>query len=215
MDLLPEEPAAVDWAPVPDAALRDLVLSRLPGGRGLVLVDGRSGGGKTTVAARLARLLDAALVHTDDIAWWVHPVEWDDILLREVVEPWSRGESVAYRSPVWEERGRPGAVEVPAVPVLVVEGVGAGRASLAEHAEVVVWVQSDHTEARRRGIARDLVQEGRTPEEAESFWDEWAQTEDPFLAADRPWERADLVVCGTPGIGGAPASDDTVVGRLP
>ena len=77
--------------------------------------------------------------------------------------------------------------------VLVLEGVGAGRASLATRADAVVWVQSDRNEARERGLRRD-VELGRTPEEAERFWDEWMSAEEPFLAGDRPWERADLVV---------------------
>jgi hypothetical protein len=77
--------------------------------------------------------------------------------------------------------------------VLVLEGVGAGRGSLAARADVVVWVQSDHDEARERGLRRD-VELGRSPEEAEAFWDEWMTAEEPFLAGDRPWGRADLVV---------------------
>jgi predicted kinase len=36
--------------------------------RALVLVDGRSGAGKSTFARRLAQVLDASVVHTDDIA---------------------------------------------------------------------------------------------------------------------------------------------------
>ena len=79
------------------------------------------------------------------------------------------------------------------VRVLVLEGVGAGRASLAAQADAVVWVQSDRDEARERGLRRD-VELGRTGEEAERFWDEWMSAEEPFLARDRPWDRADLVV---------------------
>jgi hypothetical protein len=111
-----------------------------------------------------------------------------------VIEPWRRGEHVDYRPPGWVAQGREGAVTVPAdVCVLVLEGVGAGRASLAPQADAVVWVQSDRDEARERGLRRD-VELGRTPEEAERFWDAWMAAEEPFLADDRPWERADLVV---------------------
>ncbi len=79
------------------------------------------------------------------------------------------------------------------VHVLVLEGVGAGRASLAPHADAVVWVQADRVEARERGLRRD-VELGRTPEEAEEFWDGWMSAEEPFLASDRPWARAALIV---------------------
>ena len=68
---------------------------------------------------------------------------------------------------------------------------------LLRQADVVIWVQPDLDVARTRGIARD-VELGRTRAEAEAYWEMWAAHEDPFLAADRPWSRADVVMCGTP-----------------
>jgi hypothetical protein len=79
---------------------------------------------------------------------------------------------------------------------LIVEGVGAGRASIAEWADAVVWVQSDFEHARARGLARDLESGIRTAAETESFWDEWMRAELPFLEADRPWRRATMIVAG-------------------
>ena len=76
--------------------------------------------------------------------------------------------------------------------------MGAARAELVGLADLVVWVQSDRTLARERALVRDASYGTRTPEEAEAFWDHWMTEEDPFLAADRPWERAHLVVLGTP-----------------
>jgi hypothetical protein len=81
--------------------------------------------------------------------------------------------------------------------VVLVEGVGSSRQGLVPWLDAAVWLQSDPDEAYRRGIHRDVVQ-GRNGEEAIAFWNEWMAQELPFLAADRPWERADLVVCGTP-----------------
>ena len=116
---------------------------------------------------------------------------------------------MSYRPPGWATHDRPGAVEAAGGRPLVVEGVRRGRAELAGLADLVVWVQSDRTLARIRGLARDASYGTRTPAEAEAFWDDWMTEEEPFLAADRPWERADLVVLGTPpdgylgGSGGA------------
>lgn len=76
---------------------------------------------------------------------------------------------------------------------MLIEGVGASRAELVPWIDRAIWVQSDFTEAERRGIARD----GGT-DEARTFWDEWMAAEIPFLAEDRPWERADAIACGTP-----------------
>lgn len=58
-------------------------------------------------------------------------------------------------------------------------------------------MQSDRDLARRRGIERD-IRYGRSRPEAEAFWDEWMGAEEPFLATDRPWTRASLIVNGTP-----------------
>ena len=57
----------------------------------------------------------------------------------------------------------------------------------------VLWVQSDLEEAERRGIARD----GDT-KEARDFWREWEAQEVDFLQRQRPWERAAVIVHGTP-----------------
>ena len=196
--LHPEEPEARSWELLDDVELAVRVRALLPAeNHALVLVDGRSGSGKSTFAERLARLVDGAVVHSDDIAWHHDPIHWEDALVEGVIAPWRRGEAVYFRPPGWVVQGRPGAVEVPQRPVLIVEGVGAGRSGLAARAELVVWVQSDRDEARRRGLQRD-VELGRTAKEAEAFWDEWMRAEEPFLAADRPWSRAPLVVNGTP-----------------
>jgi uridine kinase len=193
LDLHPEEPEAGPWRSVDDEGLLDLV-----GRPSLVLVDGRSGSGKSTFGTRLAGLIGAAVVHTDDVAWEHSRFGWDGLLLEAVLEPWRRGEAVDYRPPAWQAHDREGAVTVAAGVPLLVEGVGAARAALAPLADLVVWVQSDRTLARTRGIARDASYGTRTPEEALAFWDDWMTEEEPYLAADRPWERAHLVVLGTP-----------------
>ncbi len=123
-----------------------------------------------------------------------------------ILEPLRRGEDVDYQPPAWKPRGREGSIVVPAAtPLVLVEGCGISRRALAPLLDAAVWVQSDREEANRRGIARD----GGGQAEID-FWWEWDAEEQPFLAEDRPWERADLVVCGTPALGGAdydPASD--------
>lgn len=171
------------------AATVDDVLDRL--GRPRVLaVDGRSGSGKTT----FARGLGGVMVHSDDVAWHHDFFDWADLLATGVLEPWRRGEDVAYRPPAWDERSRPGAIVVPAdATMLVIEGVGVGRRALAPLVDALVWVQTDRALATRRGLARD--------DDDVAFWEEWEAVERPFLATERPWERADLVASGAgPGI---------------
>ncbi|MFC6239619.1 uridine kinase family protein [Longivirga aurantiaca] len=178
----------------------------------LVAVDGRSGSGKSTIAGRIAALVPGSVVvHTDDVAWEESFFDWDALMAAHVLAPAREGAAVTYRPPAWDRLGRSGAIEVPAGSTLVlVEGVGAGRASLADHYDATVWVLSDEDERRRRGVERDVVL-GRTPDEAADFWDRWQSEEYPFLADDRPWERATVVSCGTPGLTGLAPSDEDVV----
>ena len=175
------------------------------GGVTVVAVDGRSAGGKTTLAQRVAQAHGAAaVVHTDDVAWNHSFFGWADVLRANVLEPARAGEPVAYRPPAWDVHDRPGSIDVPAATrLLVVEGVGSSRRALADVIDAAVWVQSDVVEARRRGIARD-IELGRTPDAAVEFWDRWDAEEQAFLTADRPWERADVIACGTPQLAGVP-----------
>ena len=99
-----------------------------------------------------------------------------------------------------DERGRAGAIEVPAgLELVLIEGVGAGQRALTPHLDAVVWVQSDFAEAERRGIARDIAEgvNGDT-EAAARFWHEWMAAELAFVEEQRQWERACVVVAGTP-----------------
>ena len=203
-DLPNGEPAVASWTPATVHDLLDLIRSAAPAppsGPRVVAVDGRSAGGKSTVAARLhAAVPRSAVVHTDDVAWNHSFFGWADLLRTGVLEPVRRGEAVSYRPPAWLQHDRPGAVTVPAgLDLLVVEGVGAGQRQLGPVVDAVVWVQSDPVEAGRRGVARDVASGVNGDEEQTvAFWHEWAAQELPFLAEERPWERACVVVLGTP-----------------
>ncbi len=136
------------------------------------------------------------MVHTDDVAWNQGMFDWADLLIAGVLKPVHRGEAVSFRPPAWRERARAGQIEVPAGgELLIVEGAGAARRELRHLLDAVVWVQSDVTEAERRGIERDGGDEA-----ARSFWQLWMAEERPFMARQRPWTRANVIVAGTPSI---------------
>ena len=204
LQLAPEEPEAEPWRAKPITVVIDSLTrpgrSRNTGDRTVVLaVDGRSSSGKTTLAARLqAAVAGSAVVHTDDLAWWHSRFGWADLLVGGILMPVHRGEPVAFQPPRWAEHGRRGSIDVPAsCPLLIVEGVGAGCREAAHLVDALIWVQSDQREAARRSLAR-VGQPGgpRTVQDLR----EWMAEEEPFLAYQRPWERADLVVAGTPPI---------------
>ncbi|TQM37608.1 uridine kinase family protein [Pseudonocardia cypriaca] len=191
------EPAAGPWRAVPVTE----VLAQLRRPR-ILAVDGRSGGGKTTVARRLAAAVPGATVlHTDDVAWYHAFFDWADLMRDGILAPLHAGEDVAYRPPAWDERGRDGAITASAAsPLVVVEGVGIGRRELTRYFDALLWVQTDEDEARRRGLLRDGA-------DAADVWAEWQAAEDPFQAEQRPWERAGLIVSGAPDVPHDPRSE--------
>lgn len=193
------EPPAGPWQvwPFADVAGHLLTTAGEPGRPVVIGVDGRSAAGKTTFSERLGRRLAGSwVVHSDDIAWWHSFFDWPELMIDGVLAPVRRAEPVSYRPPPWDERQRAGAVVVPAgTAVLIVEGVGVAQRALMPYLDAVVWIQSDVAESRRRGLERD----GDGAAEI-AFWDEWDAAEVPFQAAQRPWERANLVVLGTTGV---------------
>ena len=205
------EPEGGPWRAEPLTAVIEALVrlggERGKGGRGIVLaVDGRSSSGKTTLAARLQDVAaGSAVVHTDDIAWWYSRFGWDDLLIDGVLVPFHRGEHVSFRPPRWDEHGRRGFIQVPArCPVLIIEGVGAGRSEVSHLIDTLVWVQADQQEAEQRSLAR--VGQPGGPRTVGSYRG-WMAEEEPFLAHQRPWERADMLVAGTPRISFDPASE--------
>jgi hypothetical protein len=204
LQLAPEEPEAKPW----HAELLTVVVEGLArlgtgshqGDRSRVLaVDGRSSSGKTTLAARIqAAVAGSAVVHTDDIAWRHSRFGWADLLIDGILMPVHRGEPVTFRPPSWAQHGRGGWIDVPAsCPLLIVEGVGAGRHEATYLVDALIWVQSDEREAERRSLAR-VGQPGGSQTVRDLRG--WMAEEEPFLAGQRPWERADLIVAGTPQI---------------
>jgi hypothetical protein len=206
----PGEPAARWWQPSTFVGLADDVRAAcgdVAGRPAIVAVDGRSGAGKSSIAQALVDNLPAsAVVHTDDIAWYESFFGWDDVLVADVLRPLRACEPVNCRPAAWVRRGRDGSIEVPSGRSMVVlEGCGAGRRALSPYLDALVWVQSDVAEAERRGVMRD----GDTAQ-ARRFWREWRAQEVPFFLDDCAWQRADLVVCGTPG-SSVPAGMDLLV----
>ena len=218
LQLAAEEPEAGPWRAELLSTLIEAMTRREQGnialGRPVLLaVDGRSNAGKTTLAARIGRVVPgSAVVHTDDIAWQHSRFGWADLLIDGILKPAHQGRAVSYRPPRWAEHGREGSIEVPVgCPLLVVEGDGAGRQEAADLIDALIWVQSDEREAERRVLNRI----GK-PDEAPTIWHhrEWMAEEIPFNAAQRTWKRADVIVCGTPRIPCDPVTEIVVAPPL-
>ena len=214
MRLAPEEPEAGPWrvallADVVGSLLRPRRAGSAAGPPVIVALDGRSNNGKTTLAARMAAVAaGSAVVHIDDIAWQHSRFGWADLLIDGILTPASQGEPVSFRPPRWQDHGRSGCITVPAgCSLLIVEGVGAGRIETSNLIDWLIWVQADQGEADQRGLDR-VGRPGQAPTILDT--QEWMAEEVPFVAADRAWERADLVACGSPELAHDPATQIVV-----
>jgi hypothetical protein len=193
------EPAFGPGESLPIASvLRQLTAPKLSGsGPFLLAIDGRSSSGKSTLAGRVAAVLPGtSVVHTDDIAWWHSRFGWDDLLVGGVIAPLRCGEAVDFRPSAWDARDRPGSITVPAdASMVAIEGVGAGRRSLAAYLDAVIWVHADRDITERRD--RERIRAGEIDQ---AGYEGWMSEEIPFQATERTWERADLIVSGTSSI---------------
>ncbi|GAB7185589.1 hypothetical protein ATKI12_5420 [Kitasatospora sp. Ki12] len=159
----------------------------------LVAVDGHAGSGKTTFAGRLAAALDGApVVRLDDLATHQELFGWTGRLRAQVLEPLAAGRDAGYRVYDWTLRRFAGTAAVPAAPVVLVEGVGAGRREVRPWLARVIWMELDAAAARRRGEERD------GPDLAE-FWAGWARAESAHFAVDPSRPHAATRVDGVTG----------------
>ncbi|MEC3992889.1 hypothetical protein VSR01_04745 [Actinacidiphila sp. DG2A-62] len=158
----------------------------------LVAVDGHAGSGKTTLAGSIAAALGGApVVHTDDLATHDEPFAWTGRLAAEVLAPFAAGRPARHRVYDWTARAFRGTREIAPAPVVLLEGVGSGRAALRPHLALVLWLEVDPSIARARGLRRDGPGLAR-------FWTGWTRAEDEHFAADPTRPYADLLVHQTP-----------------
>nr|WP_203730397.1 hypothetical protein [Streptomyces sp. SID12501] len=192
-------------------------MRRLPPSCGpvrLIAVDGHAGSGKSTFAGRLAAALDGApVLHLDDIATHDEPFAWTQRLLGQVIEPLRRGEGASYAPYDWTSRRFGPPRTLPASPVVLVEGVGAGRSALRPFLARLLWMELPDEEAWARGRSRDGAEQSE-------FWAGWVGAERRHFAADPSRPYAELLVrqCREgyevlPGPAGTVGSDQNVTHR--
>lgn len=197
----------------PGTVIHDLAhtLRRLPPSCGpvrLIAVDGHAGSGKTTFTGRLAAALGTTpVLHLDDIATHDELFEWTQRLVGQVIEPLGRGATASYAPYDWTSRRFGPPRILPAAPVVLVEGVGAGRRALRPFLARLLWMELADEEAWARGRSRDGAEQSE-------FWAEWVAAERRHFAADPSRPFADTLVrqCGEgyevlPGPAGIAGSD--------
>lgn len=167
---------------------RALSAARLRGARGLILIDGRSGSGKTQLArwlsARLARDIDGLTSLAMD-AWypgWDGLAEGSRILAEEIL-------LAPHAYTAWDWAGdRPGErVSVCSRCPLIVEGCGALTPRTRELADLAVWVDAAAEVRKARALGRDG--DAYAP-----HWDRWAAQEADHMLRDAPRRLADITM---------------------
>ncbi len=147
-------------------------------------VDGRSGGGKTQLAASVAEKLRAGgtsvcIISMDEIyPGWDGLEQSVQILPCDILEPLISGSIAAYRRWDWNAE-QPGAlVNVPDADVVIIEGVGSTAHAHRCDFSITVWVQAPARQRLDRACARG-GQGDYAPHAAR-----WAAQEDALFGSD-------------------------------
>lgn len=151
----------------------------------LVCVDGPAGSGKTTLAAELAQLGGARVVHLDDL----YP-GWDGIFcfepeVRRLLDPLAVGDTGYYRRFDWVAGEYRETHHVDPSPLLVLEGVGAGNRAWSTLITTLVWLEAPAEVRLARGLARDGAQ-------MRNHWVQWMADEQVLFEEQQTRERAHL-----------------------
>jgi uridine kinase len=154
----------------------------------VIAVDGRSGAGKTSLAAKLSDTLSAPIVTLENLyGGWDGLERGIDVLVSDVLEPLAAGRTALvprydWLAAAWDT---PWTLEPPGM--LIVEGVGAAARRAAAFESLLIWMEEPAPVRKKRALDRD----GET---FAPYWDAWAVQEDAMLARERTPERADLIL---------------------
>jgi uridine kinase len=154
----------------------------------IILVDGKSGVGKTRLAVRLADALDATLVHLDDgYHGWGGLASGRDAMIETVLGPLALGLPGRFRAWDWGRDTAGDFVHVPPADVVVIDGCGVSTARSRELSSTVLWVECDETLRLDRLSGRDRGQ-------FNDYYPSWDGQVDEHIAQNDPMTTATVVV---------------------
>ncbi len=162
----------------------------------IVLIDGRSCSGKSTLASEIQNLVfkdgESAprVVHMDDLyLGWNGLQAGVDYLQRFILKPLSDSYIAQWREFDWSNQGEPGYEsrngewrEFSGGTPLIVEGCGALNQLSAPLADIRVWLEADQETRLQRWLAREGSSE---------HWAEWVAQEEEFYAREKSSQLAD------------------------
>lgn len=153
----------------------------------IVLVDGRSGSGKSELArAMVEQKPELQLVRMDDLYPGWSGLEAGsrhvyDFVIVASVRRWQRWDWAEAAPAEWHvlDQSRP----------ILIEGCGALSRANRALAAYAVWVEQDEPTRRQRVRERD-------GDSWSEHWDAWAAQEEAFIARENPRELANTVISG-------------------
>ncbi|WP_285027770.1 hypothetical protein [Plantibacter sp. ME-Dv--P-122b] len=156
----------------------------------VLLIDGRSGTGKTTLASSVASALTAStVVHMDDLyPGWEGLDEGARLLVEWILRPFSERRAGEWRRWDWERSARAEAHLVPSDRPLIVEGCGSSSHASRAFADTVLWLDAPVVQRTDRLIGRG---------DGVDWLAGWTLQEDTFIERERPDLEAGLRIEAT------------------
>ncbi len=157
----------------------------------LIAIDGYGGSGKSTLAGALAASLPGTrIIRTDDFARPNVP-GWDwQRMKTQVLDPINKDQPRRCQRYDWPTDRLAEWHEVPVGGIVLIEGVSSMRKELGQYWDLAIWVTCSREHRLARGIGRD-------GEAKRSQWENvWMPEEDAYVAAEKPEQRADVVMNG-------------------
>jgi hypothetical protein len=145
----------------------------------VLLIDGRSGTGKTTLATSVASALTAStVVHMDDLyPGWDGLDEGARLLVEWILRPFAERRVGEWRRWDWERSARAEAHLVPGDRPLVVEGCGASSRASRVLADTAVWLDAPVVQRTDRLVGRG---------DGVDWLAGWTLQEDAFIEREHP-----------------------------
>lgn len=158
----------------------------------VVIIDGRSGAGKTTLARLIVERWPVAGPVQSVALDSIYP-GWDGLdagverATELILRPHGRGNLGTWRRWDWEADAEAESHAVDPALGLIVEGCGILTPLTARIADVRVWVESDDVTRKHRALARD-------GDAFRPHWERWARQERRHIERDDPRALATRIV---------------------
>ena len=154
----------------------------------LITIDGPCASGKTTLAEKLAQLLQAHVIHTDDYVV-PHAMKTEtrlampggncdvERLMEEVVAPWKEGKTVRYRRYDCRNDRLLEEEELPPVRALILEGSYCNLPPIRERADLRIFLHTPWEVREAR------LKERESPASLARFYEKWIPLENAYFEA--------------------------------